>query len=271
MSMVFRKASVFAMVAALTLHPVVAQAQVAVGTTNKVVSKVMGVFQSNTRNLNLRDAVYSDESINTGANSATRLIFQDNTILSVGASSSITLDKFIFDADASKSQVALSMSKGVMRFVTGTLAKEKYSIRTPTAVIGVRGTTLVVAVAANGTTTVSVTAGSVTVTGGGATTTVNSGFTTSVSQGTPPTPPSASPPATPQLQAMNSALGPEPGVSTGSGDATTGGLGGLSTGALVGVAALAAAVAVAIAAASSDNNNTSTDTSSSTSTSTATN
>jgi len=58
--MFFRKAVVISMVSALSLHPVVVQAQVAVGTTNKVVSTVKGMLQSNTRNLSLRDNVYSN-------------------------------------------------------------------------------------------------------------------------------------------------------------------------------------------------------------------
>jgi len=262
-----RKAVVLAAVATLALQPVLAQAQVAVGNANKIVSAVQGVLQTNTRTLVLKDDVFSNENVNTGANSAARFIFRDDTMLSIGASSSVTLDNFIFDSDASKSQVAMSMSKGVMRFVSGKLPKNLYSIRTPTALIGIRGTILVITVAANGLTNVSVIEGTATVSAAGTTTAVDAGFSTSVSPGAPPTPPTGTPPAPPQLQAMQTALGPEPGIAT-AGQAT--GLGGLSTGALVGAAALAAALAVAIAAAASDSNNTST-TSTSTSTSTATN
>lgn len=268
MKYLVRKTIVFAAVAALTLQPVLAQAQVAVGNANKIVSSVRGVLQSNTRNLVRQDDVHSNEVVNTGANSAARFIFRDNTILSVGASSSVTLDKFVFDSNANNSSVALSMSRGVMRFVTGNLPKNVYSIRTPTAVIGIRGTTLVVTVAANGLTNVSVIEGSVSVSAAGTTTTVNSGYSTSVSPGGPPTPPTASPPSPPQVQNMQTALGPEPGVATG-GQASASGFGGLSTGTLLGAAVVAAALAVAIAAAASDSNSVSTtDASSSTSTAT---
>lgn len=131
MNSFFRKATVFAAIAALTLHPVLAQAQVAVGNANKIVAAVRGVLQSNTRNLAVKDVVFSNEVLNTGANSAARFIFRDNTMLSIGANSTVTLDKFVFDADTSKSRFALSMSKGVMRFVSGILPKRVYSIRTP--------------------------------------------------------------------------------------------------------------------------------------------
>lgn len=156
MRQLFRKATVLVAVAALTLHPVLAQAQVAVGSANKIVSAVSGVLQSNTRTLVIKDAVFSDEVVNTGAGSAARFVFRDNTMLSIGADSSITLDKFVFDTDANKSEVAISMTKGVMRFVSGNLPKRLYSIRTPSALIGIRGTILVVTVGLNGLTTVSV-------------------------------------------------------------------------------------------------------------------
>jgi hypothetical protein len=267
MRLFIRKAVVSVAVAALTLQPVLAQAQVAVGNANKIVSAVRGVLQSNTRTLALKDDVFSKEVVNTGVDSAARFIFRDDTLLSIGASSSVTLDRFVFDNDASKSQVAMSMSKGVMRFVSGTLPKTQYSIRTPTALIGIRGTILVVTVALNGLTTVTVVEGAATVSAAGTTTTVNSGFSTTVAPGGPPTPPVSTPPTPPAVTAMETALGPAPGIAT-AGQAL--GLGGLSTGALVGVAALAAAVAVGIAAAASDGNSIST-TDASTSTATASN
>ncbi|MDA1097905.1 MAG: FecR domain-containing protein [Proteobacteria bacterium] len=268
MKLYVRKTLVFAAIVALTLQPVLAQAQVAVGNANKIVSGVRGVWQSNTRTLNLKDEVFSNEQVNTDADSAARFIFRDDTLLSIGASSSVTLDKFVFDNDASKSQVALSMSKGVMRFVSGNLPKNLYSIRTPAALIGIRGTILVITVALNGVTSVSVIEGAATVTALGTTTTVNAGFSTSVTPGAPPAPPTGTPPTPPQVQAMQTALGPDPGIATG-GQAATG-LGGLSTGALVGAAALAAVLAVAISAASSDNDSAVGTTNASSSTSTAT-
>ena len=250
------------------LQPVLAQAQVAIGNANKIVSKVQGVWQSNSRSLVRADDVYSNEKVNTGTDSAARFIFRDDTVLSIGASSSVVLDRFVFDSDADKSQVALSMSKGVMRFVSGKLPKQVYSIRTPTALIGIRGTILVVTVAANGLTNVSVIEGAATVSAAGSTTTVNSGFSTSVSNGAPPTPPSATPPTPPQVRAMEVALGPEPGVATAGQSASSLG-GGLSAGALAGATAIAAALAIAVAAAASDSDSISTtDASSSTSTQT---
>lgn len=273
MSGLARKAAVWSLIGVFALGPLFAQAQTRIGQTNKVVRQVEGALNTNVRELRLQDEIYSNEQINTGPDSAARLIFNDQTILSVGADSNVVLDRFVFDPDPAKSAVALSMTKGVLRFVSGKLPKTAYQIRTPTALIGIRGTIFEVIVAANGLTTVNVVEGAVAVTAGGATTTVTSGFTTTVSPGATPTPPAPTPPAPPSVTAMNNALGPEPGIA-GTSQAAASGIGGLSAGAIAAGIAAAAVLAIGIVAVTDDDDDDpsgSSSSSTSTSTSTATN
>jgi hypothetical protein len=150
--------------------------------------------------------VVQNEAIETGASSACRVVFQDNTELSVGASSSVTLDRFVFDPNPAKSAVAVSMAKGVARLSTGLLPKEDYSVATPSATIGVRGTVLTITVSLRGTTTVSVGSGSAFVTGAGRTVTVPTGYSTLVVRGSPPTIPVPTPPAPPMTTEMDRLL-----------------------------------------------------------------
>lgn len=271
MSGMARKAAVWSLIAVFTISPVLAQAQTSIGKTSKVVRQVEGALDANVRELSLQDNVYSNERINTGSDSAARLIFSDQTILSIGADSNVVLDRFVFDADPDKSTVALSMTKGVLRFVSGKLPKDVYQIRTPTALIGIRGTIFEVIVAANGATTVNVTEGAVAVSAGGTTASVSAGQTTSVAPGAGPTPPAPTPPAPPAVVAMNSALGPDPGIAGGTETTAEGGIGGLSTGAIAAGLAAAAALALGIVAITDDDDSSrSSSSSTSTSTSTAT-
>ena len=69
-------------------------------------------------------------------------MFEDQTKLEIGALSEVVLDRFVYDPNRSNSEVAVSVAKGIARFTTGVLAHESYKINTPTATIGVRGTTL---------------------------------------------------------------------------------------------------------------------------------
>jgi hypothetical protein len=175
-----------------------AMAQQNIGDTQVVVNDVRGIVgKRDPAVLRAGIDVFQDEIIRTGERSASRVRFQDNTNLSVGAGSEVTLDRFVFDPDPEKSQVALSIAKGVVRFATGSLPKSAYKITTPTATIGVRGTILTVAVADDGTTTVSVEEGIALVSAAGITAAVNAGMTTSATPGSAPSTPSPTPPASP--------------------------------------------------------------------------
>lgn len=185
-----------------------------VGSAERIISSVHGILPAKVRKLNIADSIYSNEVIKTEAGSAARLVFKDNTILSIGESSSLTLDKFVFDPSGRNSQVSLSLTKGTMRFVTGNLSKERYAIRTPTATMGIRGTILEITVGNDGTTTTSVVQGEATVSSAGSRLRVKSGFSTTVRKGRPPTPPKAIPPPSPQIRALKQALGPETAVKT---------------------------------------------------------
>jgi hypothetical protein len=94
--------------------------------------------------------VFADEIVKTGANSAARLVFQDKTVLEIGALSTVRLDKFVFDPNPAKSQVVLTVTSGVVRFATGVLPSSAYVIHTPSATLGVRGTVLTIEIKQNG-------------------------------------------------------------------------------------------------------------------------
>ena len=149
--------------------------------------------------------VFQNETINTANASASRVVFEDRTQLSIGPVSEVVLDRFVFDPNPAASAVAVSVVKGVARFSTGLLPKPDYQIRTPSCVIGVRGTILTAIVSQARDSWVSVEEGAALVTAQNVTVTVNAGQTTFVAFGQPPTPPSASaaPPAiTTQMDAL---------------------------------------------------------------------
>ncbi|MGD0143307.1 MAG: FecR domain-containing protein [Rhizomicrobium sp.] len=180
-----------------------------IGNTQVVVNDVRGVIGTQEPAV-LRAGidVFQNEIIRTGDKSASRVRFEDNTDLAIGAGSEVTLDRFVFDPDPNKSQVALSIARGVARFTTGSLPKSAYKITTPTATIGVHGTILTITVAADGSTTISVDEGIALVTSNGVTVTVNAGMTTTVTSGLAPTTPGATPVApAPPVGEMDFLLG----------------------------------------------------------------
>ena len=52
----------------------------------------------------------------------------------------------MFDPDPAKSSFITTTTKGVFRFVTGNLPKKSYTIHTPNATIGIRGTVFTLSV-----------------------------------------------------------------------------------------------------------------------------
>jgi hypothetical protein len=193
-----------------------ALADALIGATELVVNNVTGTLASTHEQTPLRAGidVFQNETISTGKTSASRVLFQDKTELSVGPLSEVVLDSFVFDPDPSKSQVAVSIAKGVARFSTGLLPKSDYELKTPTATIGIRGTLLTITVSPTRATTVSVQDGSAYVSAQGRTVTVEAGYATLVRPGFPPTIPIASPPlpdsAIEMLALLESAAGLSP-------------------------------------------------------------
>ena len=67
------------------------------------------------------------------------------------------LDKFVYDPASGTGDAAIKFGTGVFRFITGDIKnKDAVKLTTPTTSLTIRGTKFILAVAADGTTTVGV-------------------------------------------------------------------------------------------------------------------
>ena len=98
--------------------------------------------------------IFSGDRINTGRVGEAQIKFRDNTKLVVGPNSSMVIDAFVFNNDDTARQISINAVRGAFRFITGNSSKDAYSITTPTATIGVRGTEFDVSVEPTGVTRV---------------------------------------------------------------------------------------------------------------------
>jgi hypothetical protein len=119
-----------------------AQAQTRVGEAVVVKNEVVRVTGSASSQINVGDALLRDEIVRTGLDSAARLVMADSTNLSLGPNASLKLDRTVFNDEHSYRDIAIRLTAGAFRFVTGHSEKTAYKITTPLATIGVRGTTL---------------------------------------------------------------------------------------------------------------------------------
>ena len=69
-----------------------------------------------------------------------QLLFVDQTTLTIAPNSEVVLDKFVFDPDRGTGEIAISLTKGALRFIGGKISKNTDAvINTPSATIGIRG------------------------------------------------------------------------------------------------------------------------------------
>ena len=118
-----------------------AHAQTRVGEAVVIQNEVVRVAATTTP-INVGDSMLRDETVRTGAASAARFVMADSTNLSLGPGATLKLDRTVFNDEHSYRDVAIRMTTGAFRFVTGHSDKAAYKITTPLATIGVRGTTL---------------------------------------------------------------------------------------------------------------------------------
>ena len=93
------------------------------------------------RRLVLGQDVVFNERITTGATGQTQVLFVDETSMTLGPSADMVIDEFVYDPNAGTGKLAASLTRGVFRFVGGTLSKRDNAVtmQTPSATIGVRG------------------------------------------------------------------------------------------------------------------------------------
>ena len=87
--------------------------------------------------------------LKTGADGSVGVTMSDNSLLSVGPNSVLALDKYEFDSTTSQGQFDASLQKGSLAVISGRIAKQSpdaMKVRTPTSLLGVRGTRFIVEV-----------------------------------------------------------------------------------------------------------------------------
>lgn len=124
-------------VAALCATVAPAGAEDAIGNAASVEKDVQGATAGRSLRLATGDTVYFDEVLTTGAASRAKLAFVDRTTMQMGPSSKVKLDSFVYSGG---SGVGFNAAKGAFRFVSAPGEHKSYEVRTPTAMIGVRGT-----------------------------------------------------------------------------------------------------------------------------------
>jgi hypothetical protein len=93
--------------------------------------------------------VFQQDSVTTGADGRVGLTLRDDTRLSVGPQTTIEISRFVYAQSDSQFAFVLRVVRGVVAYVSGRIAKlspDAVRLETPSAIVGVRGTRLVIRV-----------------------------------------------------------------------------------------------------------------------------
>jgi hypothetical protein len=98
------------------------------------------------------DPLYEKDTIDTGGDGSIGITFIDNTVMSSGPNSEIVLEDYQFNSSDFKGSMLTDMNRGTVSMISGDIARSSpgaMKVKTPTAVLGVRGTRFVIQVKDN--------------------------------------------------------------------------------------------------------------------------
>jgi len=129
--------------------PAQAQPQVAAGRIKVVSGTAYIVRGSTTIPARAGELVFAADGLRTAADGSIGVTLKDDTRLSLGPSSEARLERYVYAPGSGGLGMVVKFVRGVAAYVSGRMAKlapESIRLETPSAIVGVRGTTLAIRV-----------------------------------------------------------------------------------------------------------------------------
>jgi hypothetical protein len=107
------------------------------------------ITAGNIVNAQIGTPVHLNSTLRTAAKSSLGITFKDETVMSFGPNTELTVNEYLYSPSQGKLKLSSQLAKGSMNYVSGVIAKlqpEAVSVKTPSGVIGVRGTQFLVMV-----------------------------------------------------------------------------------------------------------------------------
>lgn len=135
------------MAVAVSFAAIPAQAEDSVGQVKTAKGDVKVLRHGATLPLNVGDHVFQSDMISTAKGASVGITFVDNSMMSLGPGSQLALDQFQFDTTTHAGVFNTSLAKGTLAVKSGQIVQqtpEAMHIKTPAALLGVRGTEFLV-------------------------------------------------------------------------------------------------------------------------------
>lgn len=122
--------------------PAQAAADEPVGNVATLTGIATVIRNKNSLPLKLRDDIFLNDTLQTSSNSSLSVTFNDATTFNLSANAKITIDNYVYEEGGKQNAGVFDVGKGTVAFVAAAVAKTgDMRIDTPTASLGIRGTT----------------------------------------------------------------------------------------------------------------------------------
>ena len=135
----------------LMATPVAAQQATPAGHIKIATGAAFIVRQNTTLPAKPGDAIFATDTLRTEADGAIGVTLMDDTRISLGPSSEVRVERYVFAPAEGGLGMVLNFVRGVAAYVSGRMAKmapDAIRLETPAAIVGVRGTTVAIRVGA---------------------------------------------------------------------------------------------------------------------------
>jgi hypothetical protein len=144
-----RRSWLAAVVLVLLAPPVLAQQPAPAGRIKLVSGSAFIVRARDTIRAEVGQPVYESDVLRTGDDGRMGVTLDDDTRVSLGPASEMRLDTFRYAPAQGSVGLAMQFLRGIAVYVSGQIAKlapDSIRLETPSAIVGVRGTTLAIRV-----------------------------------------------------------------------------------------------------------------------------
>jgi hypothetical protein len=122
---------------------------VPVGYVKTVAGDAVVVTGGQTQKAAVGTPVHVGSLLRTGPQSSLGVTFKDETVMSFGPNTELTVDEYLYEPSRGKLRMNSKLAKGSLNYVSGVIAKlqpDAVSVQTPSGLIGVRGTQFLIKV-----------------------------------------------------------------------------------------------------------------------------
>lgn len=116
-----------------------------VGAVERLQNRAAAIYDGAERDLSLAAPVLFEDALRTGSGARMTSRFLDDSTLTLGENATMVIDRFVYDPDANDRTVIMRNAAGAFLLAVENLGSSegnRVEVRTPVAIIGIRGTTV---------------------------------------------------------------------------------------------------------------------------------